>query len=223
MRTLPASRSRRAGPPGSNTRRRMAASLRVAAAKSSSRGGVYGSPQLLQLSGLGPAEHCRQVGVPVVRDMPGVGTHLHDHFNTYLVWRCSQPVTDQRYGDRAGCASWWRARNTSFTRSGHLSNAGIYAGALSRATRASSSPTCRSTCSAGARWSGCAPASSRTLLSLYAEPGASAPGRPRHGAPEEPRPAGAAGDPVQLPRQRYDIQALIFGSGWPARSRRSPP
>ena len=63
------------------------------AARSSSRGGVYGSPQLLQLSGLGPAEHLAQLGIPVVRDMPGVGSHLHDHFNTYLVWRCAQPVT----------------------------------------------------------------------------------------------------------------------------------
>ena len=48
-------------------------------------GGVYGSPQLLQLSGLGPAELLQQHGIPVVRDMPGVGSHLHDHFNTYLV------------------------------------------------------------------------------------------------------------------------------------------
>ena len=56
-------------------------------------GGVYGSPQLLLLSGLGPADHLQQHGIPVVRDMPGVGSHLHDHFNTYLVWRCAQPVT----------------------------------------------------------------------------------------------------------------------------------
>src|SRR5262249_10686470 len=56
-------------------------------------GGVYGSPQLLMLSGLGPAEHLQKFGIPVVRDMPGVGSHLHDHFNTYVAYRCAQPVT----------------------------------------------------------------------------------------------------------------------------------
>src|SRR6185369_10640303 len=44
-------------------------------------GGVYGSPQLLMLSGLGPAEHLKKFGIDVVRDMPGVGANLHDHFN----------------------------------------------------------------------------------------------------------------------------------------------
>jgi choline dehydrogenase len=92
-------------------------------------GGVYGSPQLLQLSGLGPAALLQQYGVPVVRDMPGVGAHLHDHFNTYLVWRCSQPVT---INDLAMSATKKLAAGMQyfFTRSGHLSNAGIYAGAF---------------------------------------------------------------------------------------------
>src|SRR5262249_30817135 len=49
-------------------------------------GGVYGSPQLLQLSGVGPGGLLGEFGIPVVRDMPGVGKNLHDHFNTYLVW-----------------------------------------------------------------------------------------------------------------------------------------
>jgi choline dehydrogenase len=92
-------------------------------------GGVYGSPQLLQLSGLGPAAVLQQVGVPVVRDMPGVGAHLHDHFNTYLVWRCSQPVT---INDLAMSAVEKLKAGVQYalTRSGHLSNAGIYAGAF---------------------------------------------------------------------------------------------
>jgi choline dehydrogenase len=94
-------------------------------------GGVYGSPQLLQLSGLGPAELLRQYGIPVVHDMPGVGSHLHDHFNTYLVWRCSQPVT---LNDLA--MSGMRKLNAgvqyALSRSGPLSNAGIYAGAFVR-------------------------------------------------------------------------------------------
>ncbi len=92
-------------------------------------GGVYGSPQLLQLSGLGPADLLHQLGIPVVRDMPGVGAHLHDHFNTYLVWRCSQPVT---INDLAMSAVEKLKAGVQYalTRSGHLSNAGIYAGAF---------------------------------------------------------------------------------------------
>ena len=92
-------------------------------------GGVYGSPQLLQLSGLGPGEVLQQHGVEVVRDMPGVGAHLHDHFNTYLVFRCSQPIT---INDLAMSAARKLKAGVQYalTRSGHLSNAGIYAGAF---------------------------------------------------------------------------------------------
>ncbi|KAI1795254.1 alcohol oxidase [Ganoderma leucocontextum] len=41
--------------------------------------GAFGSPQILMLSGLGPKEHLREKGIPVVRDMPAVGSHLQDH------------------------------------------------------------------------------------------------------------------------------------------------
>jgi len=94
-------------------------------------GGVYGSPQLLQLSGVGPGELLQEFGVPVVRDMEGVGKHLHDHFNTYLVWRCSQKVT---LNDLAASPLMKLTSGIQyvFTRSGHLSNAGIYAGAFVR-------------------------------------------------------------------------------------------
>jgi len=94
-------------------------------------GGVYGSPQLLQLSGLGPADLLRQHGVAVVRDMPGVGAHLHDHFNTYLVYRCSQPVTINDLA-MSGMRKLTAGVQYALTRSGHLSNAGIYAGAFVR-------------------------------------------------------------------------------------------
>ncbi len=94
-------------------------------------GGVYGSPQLLQLSGLGPAELLRQHGIPVVHDMPGVGSHLHDHFNTYLVYRCSQRVTINDLA-MSGMRKLTAGVQYALTRSGHLSNAGIYAGAFVR-------------------------------------------------------------------------------------------
>jgi choline dehydrogenase len=94
-------------------------------------GGVYGSPQLLQLSGLGPGPLLQQFGIPVVRDMPGVGAHLHDHFNTYLVWRCAQPVTINDLA-RSMTKKIAAAVQYALSRSGHLSNAGIYAGAFVR-------------------------------------------------------------------------------------------
>ncbi|MFJ2645268.1 GMC family oxidoreductase [Streptomyces sp. NPDC087420] len=41
--------------------------------------GTVGSPQLLMLSGIGPADHLRQIGIQVRADLPGVGANLHDH------------------------------------------------------------------------------------------------------------------------------------------------
>src|SRR5208283_2813890 len=55
-------------------------------------GGVYGSPQLLLLSGLGPAAHLQPMGITVQRELP-VGENLHDHFNTYLTYKCAKPIT----------------------------------------------------------------------------------------------------------------------------------
>jgi choline dehydrogenase len=92
-------------------------------------GGVYGSPQLLQLSGLGPADLLRGLGIAAVRDMPGVGANLHDHFNTYLVWRCAQKVTINDLA-ASGVRKVAAALQYAVSRSGHLSNAGIYAGAF---------------------------------------------------------------------------------------------
>lgn len=49
--------------------------------------GVIGSPHLLLLSGVGPADHMRQMKIPIVSDVPGVGLNLHDHIAAYgLTW-----------------------------------------------------------------------------------------------------------------------------------------
>jgi choline dehydrogenase len=45
--------------------------------------GVVGSPQLLLLSGVGPREHLKEVGVPLIHHLPGVGQNLQDHIATY--------------------------------------------------------------------------------------------------------------------------------------------
>ena len=54
--------------------------------------GAFDTPKLLMLSGVGPAEHLREVGVPVVADVPGVGEHLLDHPEGVVMWEASRPV-----------------------------------------------------------------------------------------------------------------------------------
>jgi choline dehydrogenase len=56
-------------------------------------GGVFNSPQLLQLSGIGPGGHLQKLGIPVVVDSPGVGANLQDHFRISAIYRCTRPIT----------------------------------------------------------------------------------------------------------------------------------
>lgn len=55
--------------------------------------GAYNSPQLLQLSGVGPADLLRKYGIDVVLDMQGVGNDLQDHLQVRVVMRCAQKIT----------------------------------------------------------------------------------------------------------------------------------
>jgi choline dehydrogenase len=55
--------------------------------------GAYNSPQLLQLSGIGPNDLLRSHGIDVVLDAPGVGHDLQDHMQVRMVMRCAQRVT----------------------------------------------------------------------------------------------------------------------------------
>jgi len=56
-------------------------------------GGAINSPQLLLLSGIGPAAELQSVGVTVALDLPGVGKNLQDHLNVNIVQRVTRPVT----------------------------------------------------------------------------------------------------------------------------------
>ncbi len=56
-------------------------------------GGAINSPQLLQLSGVGPAALLREHGIDVVADLPGVGENLQDHLEVYVQFACKQPVS----------------------------------------------------------------------------------------------------------------------------------
>jgi len=94
-------------------------------------GGVFNSPQLLQLSGLGPGALLQQYGIPVIRDMPAVGADLQDHFSVRFQFRCTQPIT---LNDVAN--SFWRRSMAGVQyvlfNAGPLASNGIAAGAYAR-------------------------------------------------------------------------------------------
>jgi choline dehydrogenase len=56
-------------------------------------GGAFNSPQLMQLSGVGPGSLLQKFGIDVVNDMPGVGDDLQDHFQARFNYKCSEPIT----------------------------------------------------------------------------------------------------------------------------------
>ncbi|UCD69857.1 MAG: GMC family oxidoreductase N-terminal domain-containing protein [Betaproteobacteria bacterium] len=94
-------------------------------------GGAINSPQLLQLSGVGPHALLEKNGIAVVADAPGVGEGLQDHFYVRTVWRCNSPCTvndDLRtLGGRIGIALRY-----ALLRRGPLTVSGGYAGAFAR-------------------------------------------------------------------------------------------
>ena len=77
-------------------------------------GGAFNSPQLLMLSGIGPAAHLAAHGIDVVQDLPGVGRNLQDRYEIGVVNRTARPWgalrgAEYREGDRLYRQwSWWR-------------------------------------------------------------------------------------------------------------------
>lgn len=55
--------------------------------------GAINSPQLLLLSGIGPAAHLHRLGIPVALDLPGVGQNLQDHLASGVIYACAKPVS----------------------------------------------------------------------------------------------------------------------------------
>src|SRR5581483_6764704 len=73
--------------------------------------GTIGSPQLLLLSGIGPADHLRALGIKVVADLPGVGENLHDHLLSPVIFSAEREVGPPSPGLPA-CQThlFWRTR-----------------------------------------------------------------------------------------------------------------
>jgi choline dehydrogenase len=102
-------------------------------------GGAFNSPQLMQLSGLGPADLLREHGIDVVMDKPGVGSDLQDHFQVRFNYRCTEPITINdmmaKFHRRAGAALRY-----ALFRDGPLSIGAGYAGGFFRTDRSLPSP-----------------------------------------------------------------------------------
>lgn len=59
--------------------------------------GAVGSPRLLMLSGIGPADHLAEIGVTPVLDQPGVGSNFQDHLDLFAIAEVTGPHTYDRY------------------------------------------------------------------------------------------------------------------------------
>jgi choline dehydrogenase len=94
-------------------------------------GGAFNSPQLLQLSGVGPQKILRDLGIAVVADLPGVGADLQDHLQARMQFRCPEPITMNEV------VNHWRHRYAAglrylLTRKGLLTIGAGYCGAFLR-------------------------------------------------------------------------------------------
>jgi choline dehydrogenase len=77
--------------------------------------GTYGTPQILMLSGVGPADHLRSLGIDVVHDLSGVGENLHEHPNLLNIYRTNGRIGLSRHL-RLDRATWAVARWALFGR-----------------------------------------------------------------------------------------------------------
>lgn len=77
--------------------------------------GAYNSPQLLMLSGIGPAAALARVGIAVRRDLPGVGQNLQDHVMVPVAYSCTRPVTMAGAGEPAEVARYEESRTGLLT------------------------------------------------------------------------------------------------------------
>ncbi len=66
--------------------------------------GAIGSPQILQLSGIGAGSLLQQHGIPVVHELAGVGENLHDHLQIRMVWKVKGPTLNERANSFIGKA-----------------------------------------------------------------------------------------------------------------------
>lgn len=173
--------------------------------------GTIASPQMLMLSGIGPAAHLAATGLTAVADRPGVGQNLQDHTCIQLMYRCARPVTVNDMAN-SPLRKVLAALRYAFFRSGWLAETGIYVGGFARSDPALDRPDIQM---AMAAWS----VAERTAKGARQHPFSGFSFSPEHVAPE------ARGDitlkspdPTAKPRIRfnffqsdYDVRAMLFG------------
>ncbi|MGE3270043.1 MAG: mycofactocin system GMC family oxidoreductase MftG [Chloroflexota bacterium] len=74
--------------------------------------GAIGSPQLLMLSGIGPAAHLAEFGIPVVNDLPGVGQNLRDHPMLFVTWATKPDYPLDAFAPRIQLLLRWTAEGS---------------------------------------------------------------------------------------------------------------
>jgi choline dehydrogenase len=117
-----------------NEKRRASANAEVIVA-----GGAFNSPQLLQLSGLGPASLLQSHGIAVVADAPGVGDDLNDHISGRIMLRCKEPIT-LNDAVRSWTGKLTHGLHYVVTRRGYLAIPAVSAGCFLRAHPSSATP-----------------------------------------------------------------------------------
>ena len=95
---------------GVQVRRRGRPPERIEAARVVLSGGTINSPQLLMLSGIGPADHLRELGIPVSLDLPAVGENLQDHLDICTLTACTQAVTYDKVNVVSTGLKFWLTR-----------------------------------------------------------------------------------------------------------------
>ncbi|MCX5517302.1 choline dehydrogenase [Kaistia defluvii] len=91
-------------------------------------GGPINSPQLLKLSGIGPAGELQSLDIPVVADRPGVGENLQDHLEFYFQMACTQPITLYAWSGLVGkgmVGAQWLTTGTGLGASNHFESCGF--------------------------------------------------------------------------------------------------
>jgi choline dehydrogenase len=86
---------------------------------------------MLLLSGIGPAQHLHDTGIDVIHDLPGVGSNLQDHFNTFCTWRISRSISLNELHHSIPRQIVAGAQYLLW-RGGPMSGNGLYVGALVR-------------------------------------------------------------------------------------------
>jgi len=91
-------------------------------------GGAFQSPHLLQLSGIGPADELKKLGVDVVQDAPEVGRNLQDHLDASVIYEMTKPIS--MYSKTKGLKQPMIGLEYLFTKGGHGRTNHLHAGAF---------------------------------------------------------------------------------------------